>query len=417
MIPTRWIVAATLPFVMAGCGGSSKIDASSDSALVASINKINSSLDPDGRKQFADDCSAVIFPDALKVAAQSEIRRERGRVPASARLYKPLHGFTVSQVHDKAGDARRQAEQARASESPASGKDTFASTIPFQAEPSVKPDPPAVVNAPASVPADPPADVAKVKPPDPTWIPDPTWVAKSGARGMLLAASGNKVFVCKDLFAWGEFLGWSAAKSDPNFAYLVKNGHVSEAEHGTAVLITGRHDDPSVSKGVPVVQVQMIDGKLAGRSGWVAVTTVASLVEPQVAAARQKAAAEEERRVAEAKAGAGNKTRVPGGAGGVAQAPGGDGPMSPTQQAADRKAWEAKVAEVYPTAKKALSDAKNRAAQAPLSARKAALKRETEEAAESLCSAYGLTRQELDRVMLDGKVFDDRSKKAVSGRK
>jgi Flp pilus assembly protein CpaB len=72
----------------------------------------------------------------------------------------------------------------------------------------------------------------------------------------------------------------------------------------------------------------------------------------------------------------------------------------------DRKAmivWKAKVAEVYPAARKALIEARNRGSQAPLSIRKAVTKKETDKAAAILCKTYDLTRDQLDRLMVDGK--------------
>ena len=75
-----------------------------------------------------------------------------------------------------------------------------------------------------------------------------------------------------------------------------------------------------------------------------------------------------------------------------------------------REEWDAKVTQIYPVARKALIEAKNRGSGAPVSVRKGALKRETERAAAILCKTYGLSRAELDQVISRGRELETSTK-------
>lgn len=78
---------------------------------------------------------------------------------------------------------------------------------------------------------------------------------------------------------------------------------------------------------------------------------------------------------------------------------------------AEKEAWDAKVAEVYPVARKALIEAKNKGSDADSSIRKSKTKKLVEAAASKLCKDYNLTREELDRLMIEGKDIEEKARK------
>jgi hypothetical protein len=77
------------------------IDASSDEALDASIDRINLSLTDLGKVEFAEDCSTVTAPEAMKNVYRSGFNRTGGKEAVSARckLFAKFHGQTARQIH------------------------------------------------------------------------------------------------------------------------------------------------------------------------------------------------------------------------------------------------------------------------------------------------------------------------------
>ena len=416
MILTKRLLAplALLTLTITGCG-SPTIDASSAGALAASIKKINRSLSEPDQLTFAKDCSTIIFPDALRVAARNDIQRAWSRALADPTHFKPLHGLTASQVHDKAEQSRWDAEQNRAM-GLAPDDRSFAMVGAQRTNEAPKSDP-----TPKSEVAEP---FEKVKPIAPHLIPDPDWIGIPGEEATLFDPNKQSTYVAADLIAWGELVNHSNSQNNLGLADLLKRGRTFIAEHGTAVSILAKIDDLVTSKGIPVMNVRLLDGEHAGRSVWVAKSSVVRLTDTETLAEDRAARAEEDkRRYAErekAKARANSPQAKALGlplAGQEAQAQASAKPGAPARP---KEEWDSLLSNIYPLARKALAEARNRGNQASTAAaRKIATKREIEEAARKLCVAYELSRAELDRLMIEGQAMEDRekAKKAASGKK
>ena len=97
--------------LLVGCGGTPRIDASSDAALASSIKSINSSLSEDGKKEFAGDCTTILMTTALKSAFGGAFGKEKGQAPEKTDLFKSLDGMTAAEVHARASDIRKGMEK------------------------------------------------------------------------------------------------------------------------------------------------------------------------------------------------------------------------------------------------------------------------------------------------------------------
>ncbi len=92
-----------------GCSGAARLDASSDDALKKSLEKMTAGMTDEQKKQFLGDCMAVVLPEAMKNAFQDAFKKDKQAEPAtSSKLFKPLDGMTVGEIHDRAESARAQ---------------------------------------------------------------------------------------------------------------------------------------------------------------------------------------------------------------------------------------------------------------------------------------------------------------------
>jgi hypothetical protein len=101
--------AVLLSLATVGCDGSPRFDISNEESAKASIEKLSAGMSPTQRQTFAKDMATVLSQDGVKKAVQ-ETEKNRTAAPADkTAIYKPLHGLTAAELHDKA-EAIRQAQ-------------------------------------------------------------------------------------------------------------------------------------------------------------------------------------------------------------------------------------------------------------------------------------------------------------------
>ncbi len=88
------ILAASL--IVAGCGGTSGLDTTTDASVNASKNKLSEGMDQKSKSEFNRDLGTIADQNRGKVA------------DTPSALLKPAHGMSVEQIHAKAEELRAQ---------------------------------------------------------------------------------------------------------------------------------------------------------------------------------------------------------------------------------------------------------------------------------------------------------------------
>jgi hypothetical protein len=105
------IALAFLSYLATGCGLSHRFDATSEETVKASIEAMCAGKSEDQRKQLADDLAT--FTPTRPDASLTGAKKSRAKPAAASStdppngLYKPLHGLTADEIHDKAETTRR----------------------------------------------------------------------------------------------------------------------------------------------------------------------------------------------------------------------------------------------------------------------------------------------------------------------
>jgi hypothetical protein len=96
-----------------GCGGSPRLDASSDATLEASTKRITAGMTEEQKKAFVSDMGAAVLPGAMKSVFENAFKKGANKTPPQSghEVFKPLHGMTASEIHAKADRERQQLKE------------------------------------------------------------------------------------------------------------------------------------------------------------------------------------------------------------------------------------------------------------------------------------------------------------------
>ena len=100
--------ALLLSLATIGCDGSPRFDMSSEESAKASIEKLSAGMSPTERQSFAKDMATVVSRDGVKKAVQETDKNGTSAPADKTAIYKPLHGLSVADLHDKAEAIRRE---------------------------------------------------------------------------------------------------------------------------------------------------------------------------------------------------------------------------------------------------------------------------------------------------------------------
>jgi hypothetical protein len=104
MVP---LVVAVLLAVLATVAETPRLDATSEGRLEASLEKMTTGMSDARKKEFFEDCMDLTLPDTMKSAFQRAFLRNGPPAASGPRLFKPLHGMSVAEIHRKAEEVRR----------------------------------------------------------------------------------------------------------------------------------------------------------------------------------------------------------------------------------------------------------------------------------------------------------------------
>jgi hypothetical protein len=82
-----------------GCGGSPRLDTSSDEALVKSQQALTAGMSPADRMNFQVDCLSAIGDEHITKTGE---REQKGEKVSDKDLYRPLEGMTAAEIKTKA---------------------------------------------------------------------------------------------------------------------------------------------------------------------------------------------------------------------------------------------------------------------------------------------------------------------------
>jgi hypothetical protein len=98
------MLVCAVAFLTTSCSNNTRLDASSDEALKKSMERMTAGMSDQQKKQFTEDCLTVVLLDGFKIALE-----DKGGAPlSSAKMFKPLDGLTVAEIHDKAEEAKKK---------------------------------------------------------------------------------------------------------------------------------------------------------------------------------------------------------------------------------------------------------------------------------------------------------------------
>jgi hypothetical protein len=94
---------------ISGCGASDRIDATSQESLGQSIKRIKAGMPKADQDALAKDLATVTFAANAKTMVANALSKTSNKSFISSEMFKPLHGLTAAQVHEKAELIRREA--------------------------------------------------------------------------------------------------------------------------------------------------------------------------------------------------------------------------------------------------------------------------------------------------------------------
>jgi uncharacterized protein YceK len=103
------VVVLTVALALAGCG-STRLDASSDESMKASLDKMSAGMTPAQKEALAKDVGIVMLRDGTKQAFQTAFSKD-GAPAGKAELFKSLQGKTAGEIHERAEAIRREFAQ------------------------------------------------------------------------------------------------------------------------------------------------------------------------------------------------------------------------------------------------------------------------------------------------------------------
>jgi hypothetical protein len=106
------IIAIALA-LLASMGETPRLDASTEATLEASLQQMTVGMSDAQKKEFMADCMELTLPDTMKSAFQLAFLSNGPPASNGPRMFKPLQGMTVAEIHRKAETARRASRDAQ----------------------------------------------------------------------------------------------------------------------------------------------------------------------------------------------------------------------------------------------------------------------------------------------------------------
>lgn len=97
------IAASTL---VAGCGSSPRLDATTQETFKASTEKVEAGMSEQEKREFQRDLATVTMVDRLKDMGKTGAKATTSQSSDPMAIYKPVDGLTAWDVHEKAVAAR-----------------------------------------------------------------------------------------------------------------------------------------------------------------------------------------------------------------------------------------------------------------------------------------------------------------------
>lgn len=104
------LAAVCLVLFLAGCGGASTLDTSSDEALQASIEAMGEGKTQEEKEQLAASMMTLVMKEG-GMQKMFEASMSGGNAPPTADLFKSMHGKTAQQIINEAKAAAEQMEK------------------------------------------------------------------------------------------------------------------------------------------------------------------------------------------------------------------------------------------------------------------------------------------------------------------
>jgi len=96
--------------VIAGCGGSPRLDTTSKESLEASMKTMEAGMTDAQKREFAGDRTTAVGPSAMQAAMKNNFNKDNDKSASSPTdIYKSLNGMTVEEIHAKAEENRKKA--------------------------------------------------------------------------------------------------------------------------------------------------------------------------------------------------------------------------------------------------------------------------------------------------------------------
>jgi hypothetical protein len=111
-------------------------------------------------------------------------------------------------------------------------------------------------------------------------VTDPTYTPGAGDRAILFSYDRDvpRVWICKDLFAFEDYIRSMEAKDSVGLEGLARAGRAAVVTDGTAVLVLEYRDNPYIGKGHPSCEVRLEDGPYANQKAWCLASEVVRVV-------------------------------------------------------------------------------------------------------------------------------------------
>ena len=90
-----------LNFVFCGCSSAPRLDASSDTAIDASLEKMNADLPANKRQELAQSIAILTMPRMNKVGITTALSADAPMLPKTE-VYEPLNGKTAQEIMNEA---------------------------------------------------------------------------------------------------------------------------------------------------------------------------------------------------------------------------------------------------------------------------------------------------------------------------